>query len=174
MAFLLFLSSVSSAQIWLVKNVSNVLPDDCFISFGDNTGIAYCFPERYVEPQKIDDWDDDALCYVLYPVYPVTVDDENEGEVKGEEKKKRRRRSKKQKGKEYEKDSTDSVKKLPEPPKRRFDPKDSLYLVDNGEIIYQFKDILIYKTYSPLHEDDVDSYRPFQIFKPKPQPAQDQ
>jgi hypothetical protein len=161
---ILILFTSAGSQIWLVKNVSNIFPDDCYVSFGDNTGIAYCFPERYIEREKIADWDDDALCYILYPVYPVATEDEEKVEKK---KKKKRRKSRRKKRDKTEEDSTEAIS-IPEPPKRKFDEKDSLYLLERGEILYQFKDILIYKTYTPLHEEDVDSYSPFQLFKPEP------
>lgn len=75
---IVFVCPTAFSQIWFVKNVSNVSIDDCYVSFGDNCGIAYCFPERYIEPEKLAEWNDNAFYYILYPV--DTFDSENDAD----------------------------------------------------------------------------------------------
>lgn len=154
----LFISATSFSQIWLVRNVSNVFPDDCYVSFGNKVGIAYCLPERYVEPEQIDDWNDSALVYVLYPVFQLPINKESDGEKKNKRKKSR----KKSAASEITKDSS----LVHEAPKWNFTRADSLVIFENGKIVYTYENILVYKTYKPLLETDITSYRPFQLIKP--------
>ncbi len=156
---ILFLSSTTFSQIWIVKNVSNIFPDDCYVSLGNKYGIACCFPERYIERQKIDEWDDDALCYLLYPVHTLVMNNDTKTEKKSKKRKSRKKRADQKNGK------ADSLQ-ANEAPKWKFNTEDSLTLTENGQIIYKYEEILLYKTYEPLLEKDITSYRPFQLFKP--------
>ncbi|MFC1476521.1 hypothetical protein ACFL5S_00995 [Fibrobacterota bacterium] len=156
---ILFVCSTTFSQVWFVKNVSNVSLDDCYVSFGDNCGIAYCHPERYLEPQKLEEWDDNALYYVLYPVYPIVMNNDEETEKKSKRRKSRRRKS------TESNDVNDSLQ-TNETPKWKFTTEDSLTLTENGKIFFKFEDILLYKTYKPLQGTDITSYRPFQLLMP--------
>lgn len=166
--FILLISSSALAQIWLVRNVSNVFIDDCYISFGNKLGIAWCNSERYVEPQKIEEWSDSAFVYVLYPVYPLLMPEPPEADTTNTKKKERHRKSKKHAASQNEVKS-DSVKvNQPPTPTWKFTEADSLLLVANGKLFYKYEDILLYKTYKPLQEADITSYRSVQLFKPAP------
>ncbi len=157
---ILFGCSTAFSQIWFVKNVSNVSLDDCFVSFGNNSGISYCFPERYVEPEKLAEWNDSAFYYILYPVY--TFDIENDATAK---KKHSVRRRKRRSGAHHD---TDGGQQAHQPPTRIYNSEDSLAILELGSILYTYNDLLIYETFTPLQESDYSSYRPFQLLKPTP------
>ena len=155
---ILFASLSTFSQIWFVKNVSNVSLDDCYVSFGDNCGIAYCHPERYIEPEKLAEWNDSAFYYILYPVY--TLDSENDAAV---EKKRPARRRKKRSGAHHDADGDSQTHQAPT---RVYNTADSLAILERGNILYTYEDLLIYETFTPLQESDYSSYRPFQLLMP--------
>lgn len=155
---LLCIYTTPFSQIWFVKNVSNVFPDDCYVSFGDNCGIAYCHPERYVEPEKLAEWNDSAFYYILYPVY--TLDSENDAAA---EKRRTARRRKRRSGAHHDADGDSQAHQVPT---RIYNTADSLAILERGNILYTYKDLLIYETFSPLQESDYSSYRPFQLLMP--------
>ena len=160
---IVFAYSASFSQIWFVKNVSNVFPDDCYVSFGDNCGIAYCHPERYVEPEKLAEWNDDAFYYILYPVY--TLEKENEDDAKAEKKKRPERRRKRRSRDDQDADSDSLAHPAPT---RVLNSADSLAILERGTILYAYKDLLIYETFTPLQGSEYSSYRPFQLLMPPP------
>lgn len=155
---ILFASLSAFSQIWFVKNVSNVSLDDCYVSFGDNCGIAYCLPERYVEPEKLAEWNDSAFYYILYPVY--TLDSENDAVA---EKRRSARRRKRRSGAHHDADGDSQAHQAPT---RVYNTADSLAILERGNILYTYEDLLIYETYTPLQESDYSSYRPFQLLMP--------
>jgi len=136
---IVFVCSTAFSQIWFVRNVSNVSIDDCYVSFGDNCGIAYCFPERYIEPEKLAEWNDSAFYYILYPVY--TFNSENDA---------------------------DGGSQAHQAPTRIYNSADSLAILKRGSILYTYEDLLIYETFTPMQQSDYSSYRPFQLLKPAP------
>ena len=155
---ILFVCSTAFSQIWFVKNVSNVSIDDCYISFGDNCGIAYCLPERYVEPEKLAEWNDSAFYYILYPVY--TFDSEND--TASEKKRPAKRRKKRAR----DHDDAEGETKAHQAPTRIYNTADSLAILERGNILYTYKDLFVYETFTPLQESDYSSYRPFQLLMP--------
>ncbi len=160
---LLFVCSTAFSQIWFVKNVSNVSIDDCYVSFGDNCGIAYCFPKRYVEPEKLAEWNDEAFYYILYPV--DSFDSENDD---AKAKKKRSSRKRKRKRRSDNNDDADSVSLAHKAPTRVYNPSDSVAIRERGTILYTYKELHIYETFTQIQPLEYSSYRPFQLIKPPP------
>jgi hypothetical protein len=159
---ILFVYSTTFSQIWFVKNVSNVSLDDCYVSFGDNCGIAYCHPERYNEPEKLADWNDDALYYILYPVH--TFDRENDDAAAKKKKRSERRRKRKRRSDANKDADSDSL--AHKPPTRVYNQSDSLAILERGTILFTYEDLLIYETFTQIQESEYSSYRPFQLLKP--------